>query len=82
MATFGNIYMYIYILLMLRVVGPHDKTCAWTTNNFSSNLISNLMVLDLVASEAHGGNFWWYFWARQDQRNSGYWSIGSWAGLV
>ena len=36
------IYIYIY------------ETCAWTPNNVSSNLVSNLMVLALLASEVPG----------------------------
>ena len=38
------IYIYIYIY----------ETCAWTPNICSSNLVNNLMVLALLASEAPG----------------------------
>ncbi len=65
-----DIFIYIYIYIY--------DTCAWTPNNVLSNLISNLMVLALVASEAPEGNFLRYFQAG-DQQSWVPGALGTWA---
>ena len=42
-------------LLLLAAAGSYADTCTWTPNSVLSNIISNLMVLGLVASEAPAG---------------------------